>query len=411
MPSDIYDQIPKNTFISEYMKECNNLETPRSYDFWSAVWIISLLVNKQLQIYRPNAPLFCNFYILLVGDSGVTRKSTSLHYTKQILDDIVKDTSSKIIQMNTIPTTYTMYKNIFGVYNKQKLLTFGINTSDFKSLYKNKDIINLLFNCYDNIKENFNYGSDNLIKCDCFISCISSTITDNYIKALTKEEIETGFTSRCITCYEEKGKRRIPWGKEIDTTTIRKYGRELVERIKTTRQLELSDCGIRRYSRWYSKRRYSTELYSRTFESREQDFVLKLAGLLAVNDLTFIITKQHIDLAIKIVNNTKDKINSLINDTINEKDDDNYDKIITKIQRMLRISGANGIYHSDLYNKVKSYCTNPEYNYIINVMHELGMLDKLALIGSKKIKYREGPNLFTTDIQVIKDKIILNPLD
>ena len=133
--------------------------------------------------------------------------------------------------------------------------------------------------------------------------------------------------------------------------------------------------------------------------------------MLAVNDLTFIITKQHIDLAIKIVNNAKDKINSLINDTINEKDDDNYDKIITKIQRMLRISGANGIYHSDLYNKVKSYCTNPEYNYIINVMHELGMLDKLALIGSKKIKYREGPNLFTTDIQVIKAKIILNPID
>ena len=64
MPSDIYDQIPKNTFISEYMNECNNLETPRSYDFWSAVWIISLLVNRQLQIYRPNAPLFCNFYLL-----------------------------------------------------------------------------------------------------------------------------------------------------------------------------------------------------------------------------------------------------------------------------------------------------------------------------------------------------------
>lgn len=411
MPSDIYDQIPKNTFISEYMNQCNNLETPRSYDFWSAVWIISLLVNKQLQILRPNAPLFCNFYVLLVGDSGVTRKSTSLHYTKQILDDIIKDTSSKIIQMNTIPTTYIMFKNIFGVYNKQKLLTFGINTSDFKTLYKNKDVINLLSNCYDNIKESFNYGSDNLIKCDYFISCISSITTDNYIKALTKEEIETGFTSRCITCYEEKGKRRIPWGKTFNTETIRQYGTELIKRIKTTKQLGLSDSGVQRYSRWYSKRRYSTELYSRTFESREQDFVLKLAGLLAVNDLTFEITKQHIDLAIKIINNVKDKINLLFDNTLNDTKNNDYDKVIIKIQQVLRASGENGIYHSDLYNKVKSYCTINEYQYIINVMHELGMLYKYAVIGSKKIKYSEGPNLYTTDIQVIKDKIILNPLD
>ena len=46
--------IKPNTFISEYLKYCDNFETPQSFDFWGAIWILSIICNRRIVINRPN---------------------------------------------------------------------------------------------------------------------------------------------------------------------------------------------------------------------------------------------------------------------------------------------------------------------------------------------------------------------
>lgn len=409
MTKNFYNFIKPRTFIYEYMKYCENLETPKDFDFWGAVWIISLILNRHLVINRPNAPLFPNFYITLIADSGECRKSTAINCANDVLSQII-DEKDKINIMTSTTSTARFNYILTKASLEDKKCTIGINCSEFITFYKNKNIIECFTDLYDCPTERIGYGTftnGEINIRNVFVSSFAASTPNYYFKAITKEEIEGGFTSRNIIIPAEAGKRRIAWSESIGSTSGSVViGREIKKFVTNSQiQFNLSTKAIQRYSQWYLRRRKSNDLYTRTFEAREQDFVLKLAAILAVNDRVREISEEHIQNAIKVIQNVKKKAQKFFNSELYVEETDTYTKTVERIRDIIHSKGSNGIQHRELYLRVHNSCTSDEYNYIINMMHELGMIEKLQPYKSKTVIYRETKNLYKIDITKVIEKL------
>lgn len=399
--------VKSNTFISEYLKYCDNYETPQSFDFWGAIWILSIICNRKVVIDRPNNKLFTNFYITFVADSGICRKSTAVKIAKNILQSICNENSYHLLDSYS-----SQAKLIYELTKSSKMeqkCIMAVNASEFTNFFNNKTIIETFLDLYDCPDRRIGYGTfsnGNISLNNVFVSCLSASTPDNYLHSMAKENIENGFTSRNIVIRAEKGKRKIPWGTEGGgTEQIVELGYKIGKFIRhESDKIIFTDQAIRCYSQWYVRRRTSTDLYSRTFESREQDFVLKLATLLAINDLSIEVTAEHVKTAIKIIQNVKKDAVSFFNNDLYKEEKDLLQITIEKIINIIHSKGQNGIKHRDLYLRVHNSCSIDDYNYIISILHELDLIEKLQPYKSKTVIYRETKNIFDYDIKSILSK-------
>lgn len=399
--------IKEDSFIHTYLQYCDNFETPQSFDFWSAIWILSILSNRKVVINRPNNKLFTNFYITFVADSGVCRKSTALKFAKTVLQSI--DSNG----YHLIDSNSSQAKFIFELTKSSKLenkCIIAVNASEFTNFYNNKTIIETFLDLYDCPDRREGYGTfsnGNILLNNVFVSSLSAGTPNNLLQALEKDSIENGFTSRSIFIREQKGKRKIPWGTEHEGDGgLIKKGTELARFIQSKHsEIVFTDTAIREYSKWYVRRRTSTDLYTKTFESREQDYVLKLATLLAINNLSTQVTENEIKIAIKIINNVKKEASKYFNNDLYKEDKDLMQITIEKIINIIHSKGQNGIKHRDLYLRVHNSCSIDDFNYIINILHELDLIEKLQPYKSKTVIYRETKDIFNYDIKSILNKL------
>lgn len=401
--------LPKNTFLYEYIKYCDNLETATDFDFWSGVWCLSMLCNRNVQIQRPNSPLFMNFYITLIAESGIARKSTAVNLAKDIVSFSTDEEKDKIQLVNSTTSASKFNFILTKSSYKYDKCVIGLTCPEFITFFKNKSVIECFTDLYDCPNERKGYGTFTNGEIDIrnvFVSTLSASTPNYYFKAIGEEEIEGGFTSRNIIVYANKGKRKIAWAKENDKTKLRTEFRKIKEFIpKQFTTIELTSSAIRRYSSWYERRRLSTDLYSRSFEAREQDFVLKLAGILAINEGFLSINENHISTAIKIINYQKKIAQKFFNDELYTEEKSSIEKTIEKVREIIHSKSTNGIGHRELYLRVHNSCTNDEFNYIINIMHELGLIEKLQIYNSKQIIYREASNMYKVPITKLVGKI------
>lgn len=405
--------IPNKTFLSEYLNCTDNFETAKDFDFWSAIWIISLLVNRKLYIDRPSMPIFMNFYITFLADSGIARKSTAVNFARDILNKLLDKKLNYLQTINGSSSSQMFNYALTKASYDYKKCIIGLNVPEFITFFKNKNIIECFTDLYDCPTERKGYGTftnGDVNVSNVFISCLSASTPNYYLKAVSEEEIEGGFTSRNIVVHAEKGKRKIPWGEETDTTKVLEAGRKLRDficSINATNTISLTDNAIRRYSSWYTRRKLANDLYTRSFETREQDYVLKLAGILAINEHSIWIDAKNIENAIKIITYYKKQAQKFFNKEIYAEENDDLSKIITRIRDIIHSKAENGIQHRELYLRIHNSCSNDLYNYIINVMHELGLIEKLQVYGSKAIIYRETRDIYKIPLEKIIKNIEL----
>lgn len=394
---NIKKNFPTNSFIYEYLNYCDSLETAEDFDFWGAIWILSLLCNRNILINRPNLYLYPNFYILLVANSGIARKSTAINFAKKILDGIIEKDNIHLLTSTTSSQKFN--QTLSNLSKKNKNCVIGINCSEFITFYKNKSLIYQLTDFYDCPDERKGYGTitkGNINIYNLFISSYTGSTPIYYIKAVNEDEICGGFTSRNIIIPAEKGKRRIAWETQNrNYEEIIKIGKSIQKFIKKSEGVcNLSTEAIRRYTNWYNRRKLSNfDPFLQSFESREQDYVLKLACLFAINEYSLEISEKHITLAINFIKNYKKSSYNYFRNEIYKEDKNDLTVIIEKIKKYIVNSGEYGIYHRDLFNHIKAKCDIETFNYIITIMHEFEMIDKLQPYKSKAMIYRATKNI------------------
>lgn len=405
--------IKPNTFIYNYINFCVDFNTPKIYDFWCAIFILSMICNRQIKINKPNDPLYPNFFITLVGDDINTQKHLIINRTLNILDNILNYDEDKV---NIIDDKISR-KNLEGLLTQKALINkdtiIGAINTDILVFYNSIGLLELfsnLYSCPNERKTNGSITNTNIDYHNIFISTLCGDNTEHYVKNFIKNISEYSYIAKSITIFSNKCKKRLAWGNEQTTREeLIKQGKTIKENIaKYKGNATLSTEAIRYYNEWYKRRKY-LEISNENikyFYNIESDLILKLALILNINNNFGIITDKislsDIKTSIKIINLLKDLYRKFIDFNINKESNDKLEKMIQKLINFIHAVGSNGIRHRDLYNKMKYYCTIDEFNYIINTLHELNCIDKFKDFNTSALYYRETDKLLDFDINLLK---------
>lgn len=384
---------PDDTFIGQYMLAMSEVETSAAYDFWAACWALGTVVGRDVYIPRPHAPVHMNWYVMLLAESGVTRKSTAVRQARDIVSCALG--MDHLIEGKCTPEYLFNYliPHPHCAIAVSELATFLGRESYIVELPA------LLTDLYDCPKEKRggSISKGEQIISNAFVTFISASTPTWLRTSVNPTVVEGGFTSRCLFVHDEKPKKRIAWPTQAVTRVT-----ELADQLKSTCQraqevghIELMPSGMKAFERWYRRRDVSSVMpFVASFNSREDAHVLRMAATLCINDGTLAIEKRHIDAGIKLITRVKADATKVFSDTGSAI------KISQGISRLIQLlleAGPVGVLHGRLYSSVRYYMRSDEFNIVVTSMHQLNMLTKMVEnrsgSGRPSVRYARGPNL------------------
>lgn len=366
--------VPPDTFIGRYLAASSTLETSRAYDFWCALWILGTCLGRTVHVPRPHAPIYMNWYIMLVAESGVTRKSTAVRMARDIVSHVLG--VDKMIEGKSTPEY--LFQNLIREPHMaiavSELVTFLGRESYIIDL---PALLTDLYDCPREKRGGSITRGEQVIR-DAFVTFLSASTPSWLRTSVNPTVVEGGFTSRCLFIHDEKPKAKVPWP-DGQVTRVIELAEDLdmiVKGAQAVQQIEMLPSGMSRFTSWYKNRDTSSIVpFIASFNSREDGHVLRMAACLAINDGTLAIERKHIDTAVKLIAHAKAGAIALFNETGSAI------KIaqgIDRITQLLIEAGPVGIPHTRLYAAVRYYASADEFNIVMLSMHELGMVEKLV---------------------------------
>ena len=399
---DTTTAIKPNTFIADYMEYMNEVETSKVYDWFCALWCISFVATRTVYIDRPRARVYLNMYTLLIAESGVTRKSTAVRLVEKLLNDVRDelDFSFLLITSKSTPEKliHELHKHTRDYNHAQAAIAVSeLVTFLGKERYA-MPMPGLLTDLYDcpEIRTGGGTVSHGTITIrDVYINFLSASAPSWLARAINPDVIEGGFTSRCLFVHDEQPKRKIAWPRPREDSaasyerirsglvklyrrlhTVNKnmleYGRSARTDNNDSAKLILSPEAMSVYTSWYEGRPLSSDPFRASFESREDDHVLRLSGLLALNNGSLVINDNEMRFAIELVAWSKEQGARIFAYDI----EDPIVKGIDKIRTVLVNAGTVGIKQTELTKKMFGVFNAQQINQAIDIMHELDMVQK-----------------------------------
>jgi len=201
--------VPKDSFIGRYLDFMKDSETPEVYDFWTALWLMSVAVGRRIVVDRPNAPVFLNWYIVLVGESGITRKSTSVRAAKSLAYKLVDDPKQVVSSRITPQMVEQMLaeRPTMHICISEMVTAFGKMAGSAHAL---PGLLTDLYDCPDKRLGGTLYAGSLALE-DVFVSLLTATTSTWLLRFMNQELVEGGFTSRTMFVTANKPKKRIAW--------------------------------------------------------------------------------------------------------------------------------------------------------------------------------------------------------
>jgi hypothetical protein len=279
---------------------------PRTEAPLEFIWAAFLLATGMIigrSAYRESPrPLYPNFYLLFLGATGDSRKSTALGYTRELLHHVGEDFKD----LDGVVSSEGIYEGLAASEGTKGL----IYADEFRALLSvakrkgTQDIIprlNSLYYCPERASIDRVKDSTEIIK--PFVSLVAATPKAYVEDILSNLEVEGGFINRfLIVSGEEQPPKSLarrlppfPWGKFIfPLQTLQ--GRDIGHLDFTEEAADLWDTF---YTKWKLERRtwpyQQTNLTARIFEH-----VLKIAIIYAVLGNEEKITARTLAVALAI---------------------------------------------------------------------------------------------------------------
>lgn len=375
--------IKEGTFLHKYMEYMSVQETPREYDFACGLWCLSVIMGRSVVVDRPRAPVHLNIYMILVSESGILRKSSSIRAAVGIVRSILQQSQSKMLLIESKVTMGMLLNELSRSSQAGNGAQVLLVASELAAMLGRgtqiAGIPALLTDLYDCPDErigggSLSTGSFNLR--DVYCSFLAGSTPSWLATAVRPEIVAGGFTSRCYFIHGRERKKLIAWPEDVDDRDSKAalVGQlnVLAQAAKTYSRIGISVGAKDTYTRWYEQRRVHRDTYRESFESREDSHVLRLAGLMAVNEQTWEINDDHIRRAITLVAEYKRYGTDLFTGTRAEKRDV---RLLRKLRTEIIAAGNSGISRGDLYRRLNlSGGSGMEMRAIITVLHELDLI-------------------------------------
>lgn len=378
-----YDKlVPPDTFIGRYMQMMSSGETALAYDFWTAVWALGVIAGRGVVVARPRAPVFLNWYVILVAESGTTRKSTAVREATKIAR-VHKSLGTHMIESRMTPGTLEKklndltleYGYAHAAISIPELVTFLGRDQHVMQL---PGVLTDLYDCPD---EKSGGGTitrgDTAIK-NVYLSFLSASAPSWLARAINPDVIEGGFTSRTIFVHSERAKKRVPWPEDVDETQVKC---QMIEALKTAMAfknvinpvttIDLNPRALKHFKTWYNARHFNRDPFRSSFEAREDAHVLRLAACLCINDGSWIIQVEHVRKAITVIQACKEDGARIFESGV---------RIgrtlagIDVLRQALCNAGLSGIAQGELSMKIKHKLDGHEMITALRIMQELDMV-------------------------------------
>lgn len=393
--------IKPGTFLDKYMKYMEAQETPREYDFACGLWCLSVALGRTVVVDRPRAPVHLNIYAILVSESGILRKSSSIRVATNLVRTFLSQQSSKMLLIESKITMGALLSELSRSTHETGSSQVVLVASELAAMLGRgtniAGIPALLTDLYDCPDERLGGGSlstGTFTLKDVYCSFLAGSTPSWLATAVRPEIVAGGFTSRCYFIHGRERKKLIAWP-ELPSEDEAKLKQELVDDLLNLKQESLGYARIginsaakRTFTQWYEQRRTHRDVYRESFESREDSHVLRLGGLLAANERCWEINDDHIRRAIGLIAEYKRYGTELFTGTRVEKRDV---KLLRKLRMELLSAGNSGIGRSDLYRRLNlSGGSGIEMRSILSAMHELDLVkvyEVQGVAGRPKMMY------------------------
>lgn len=414
MSDRIYKSIAKpDTFIGRYMQMFAHTESALAYDFWTAVWLLSLACGRDAYVDRPHAPVFMNSYIVLVANSGITRKSTSVNaavsFAKEALSD---DPRPLFIEGRTTPEQLaqlmaersTECGSIHCVLGISELVTLLSQDRYMRNMPA------LLTDLYDSPAHRSLGGTVHRGRVDVSNVCLNllgASTPEWLLKTVNPTVVEGGFTSRCWFVVSHTRKQRVAWPEARTTGEDRavclglwRDCRRLANKIKA---VSITPAALAAFKRWYDKRKDAADPFLASFDSREDAHVLRVAGLLSINSGQGIIQAHDIALSIKLIQAVKQGAAGVFS---MHSDTEKWAHAIRTVAGILQRAGNMPTSITQLHLATRRQLTKLELRAMLDAMHEAGYVRRIEPL----IVTRGRPPEQYIGTDLLKDKRMLTVL-
>lgn len=382
-------ELPENTFLHDYMTYMLPQETPSIYDFMCGLWCLSIAVGRECYVDRPRAPVRFNMYVILSSDSGVTRKSTSVRVSTNLVRDFIRDSDIRCILIESKTTTGLLEYELQEATRKYGHSHVIISASELAAVLSRSSGISAmpalltdLYDCPDTRLGggNSSHRGHHVELKNVYSSFIAGSTPAWLSKAVTPAIIEGGFTSRCYFIDGAARKRSVAWP-EHDTRDDERPAlisklRSIREQANTIRTIGINPAAKNRYTDWYNTRVSHKDAYRSSFEAREDAHVLRIAGLLSINRNRWLIDVDDVLNAIQIVARIKyDGMRLFTGTNINKRDT----KLVERVRSILIAAGQRGINQAELTRSVRPAYKSEQIKSVLTVMHELDLVQKFSI--------------------------------
>ena len=313
--SELKQAIPQSGIIADYMQYVTPLtEAPYQFHLMGGLMAISTILSNHVFIPFGEKKIYPNLYVILVGASSTSRKSTSLDYSIGLISDIAEEC---IFPNEITPEAFKeeLSNHAQGIF---KVSEFGSLLAQFEKEYMRgmKEFLTDIFDCPVKYERKLR-GNKFVINNPCINIFGASDVT--WISDKFKEkDIRGGFLPRFIFFIGEKSDRRISLPVDNPDRTLRFKVISKLGALKNIKgKIDLSEIKAE-YDTWYNA--HWDELAEQNnadilapFYSRLAIYCLKLAVLYHFSESTsLVLSKESLSKACHLVNYLKYKIAELL---------------------------------------------------------------------------------------------------
>jgi len=381
--------VPHDSFVGRYLVYMQSQETASAFDWWCALWCLSAACARTTYVNRPRAPVYLNMFVILVGDSGVVRKTTSVHIAARVVRSMLahypdigmldaKLTPEKLdLILHTRTATHDSAQMCIAV---PELAVF-MGTERYIA-----HMPTLLTDLYDCPDERFGGGTiarGAVQQRNVWIHFLSASTPIWLLKTVNPNVVEGGFTSRCYFVNASEPKHRVAWPMAPDVSLYKDLledVRIIAAEARSRPPVQVEQSALGAFTNWYTNRQRSIDPYKQSFEAREDAHVLRVAALISINDGQWEIREQHINTAIALITDLKESSGNIFElATARSK----YATALDALRMQLISSGMDPVPRGRLFMRCKSRMDHQEFMELLDVLQELGAIQRFEVSGPR----------------------------
>lgn len=308
------------SWINDLMLEHNDVETPKSWIYWSLLCCISAVAANSytLRAIKGKLIYYPNIYVILMGESGLG-KGYPINLAERLVQ--AADSTRVIAGRSSIQAIIKELATTRSERNKPMITDsrgFIINGELSTAIIQDPDSITILTDLFD---RNYRQSWTNMLKGDGheklkepYITCLFGSSPAHFYDSIPQSNIEGGYIGRNLVVYEEERSKNIDIidseEENVDEDRFMNYIAprfvpHLVKIAANKARIIPEDKARIKYNSWRREWRANEKQYrdKTGFINRVPDHIVKIAMCLALAkyDNNTIVLESDIDEAISMV--------------------------------------------------------------------------------------------------------------